>query len=95
MKMFDTLTPPSASSPRPSESRASIAAASAGRLATNSRPVDLSYQRKAGMPSLVPCSRPAWLAGVVEGTLAHQRAASWLPERTQRARVGNTPETMP
>ena len=29
------------------------------------RPASFSYQRKAGMPSLLPCRIPAWLAGVV------------------------------
>ncbi len=95
LNMFDTLTPPSASSPRPSERRASTMAASAGRLATNIRPACLSYQRKAGMPALVPCRRPAWPAGVVEGTRVHHRTASWPPERTQRANVGRSPELRP
>ena len=71
-KMLEMLTPPSASSPRPSLSRAWITAASLGWLATSSVPVSFSYQRNAGTWSLRPCSSPAWLAGVVAGSCACQ-----------------------
>ena len=85
------LTPSSASSPRPSDSRASMTAASAGRLATSRRPSSRSHQRKAGMPWLSPCSRPAWLTGVVDGTRARHSVHVWLPDRTQRLIVGRLP----
>ena len=48
-----TETPSSARRPRPSESLASMRAASAGRFATYTWPVARSSHRKAGMPSLV------------------------------------------
>ena len=66
--MLEMLTPPSASRPRPSLSRCWITAASLGWLATSSRPESFSYQRKAGTCALAPCSSPAWLAGVVDGS---------------------------
>ena len=46
--------------------------ASSGWLATISRPSSFSYQRKAGIPSLLPWRMPAWLAGVVGGRSASQ-----------------------
>ena len=67
-----TLAPSFDSSPSPFEIRPSMTTASSGWLATIVRPVSFSYQRKAGMPSLLPCRRPAWLAGVVGGRSASQ-----------------------
>ena len=90
-KMLEMLTPPSASSPRPSLSRCWISAASLGWLATSSRPSSFSYQRNAGTCPLAPCSSPAWLAGVVDGSCTSQDVATWLPERTHRVRVGRSP----
>ena len=89
---FEMLTPSSASSPRPLPTRASMIAASSGRFATRSRPISRSYQRNAGMPSLLPCSSPAWLTGVVDGTRAVHSVQVWLPERTHRLIVGMLPE---
>ena len=74
-----TDTPPSASSPRPSECSASMSTASAGLFATKTRPVARSTQRKAGMPSVVPCRIPIWLAGVVAGSVGVHSMNSWLP----------------
>ena len=93
LKMLLMLTPPSASSPRPSDIRDSMSAASLGLLATTSRPASFSNQRNAGTPRLLPCSSPAWLAGVVGGTWACQGVRRWLPARIQRLRVGRLPET--
>ena len=59
LNIVEMLTPPPDNSPAPSDSRASTSAASPGRFVTTSRPSSFSYQRKAGMPSLVPCSNPA------------------------------------
>ncbi len=67
VKRLPTLLPPPARRPWPSETRASISVASAGWLETRSRPLAFSYQRKAGMPSLLPCRMPAWLADVWDG----------------------------
>ena len=87
------LTPLSASSPRPSDIRDSMSAASLGLLDTTSLPASFSNHRKAGTPRLLPCNRPAWLAGVVGGTCACQGVRRWLPARIQRLRVGRLPET--
>ena len=88
---FEMLTPSSTSRPRPLPTRASMTAASSGRLATTSRPSSRSNQRNAGMPSLLPCSSSAWLTGVVEGTRAVHSVQVWLPDRTQRLMVGMLP----
>ena len=58
-KMLLMLTPPSASSPRPSSIRVSISAASRARLVTISRPVSFSYHRNAGICPEPPCRMPA------------------------------------
>ena len=76
VKRLPTLLPPCASSPWPLETRRSISVASAGWLETRSRPLAFSYQRKAGMPSLLPCRMPAWLAEVCEGG-GHSHSARW------------------
>ena len=94
VNIVDTAAPPWASRPFPSDSRSSTIAASPGRLVTTRRPVCLSYQRNAGMPSFVPCSSPAWLAGVVDGTRAHHERARCVPARSQPARVGTSPEAI-
>src|SRR4051794_35665797 len=91
-KMLEMLTPLSASSPRPSVRRDWITAASFGRLATSIWPVSFSYQRKAGTSPLRPCSRPAWLAGVVAGSWACQPDIVWLPVRIHLLRVGRSPD---
>ena len=75
-KRLPTLAPLFERSPSPFEMRVATTAASSGWLATMIRPASFSYQRKAGMPSLLPCRIPAWLAGVVGG-----RSASQLPSR--------------
>ena len=90
-----TDTPPSARSPRPSECSASMSTASAGLLATKTRPVARSTQRKAGMPSVVPCRIPIWLAGVVAGSVGVHSMNSWLPPRIHRDRVGRVPPMTP
>ena len=86
------LTPPSTSRPSPLDVRAAMIAASAGGLAATRDRRSRSYQRKAGMPSLVPWRRPAWLA---EGssTAGHRLPAEslWLPSRTQSAIVLTDP----
>ena len=90
-----TDTPPSARSPCPSECSASMSTASAGLLATKTRPVARSTQRKAGMPSVVPCRIPIWLAGVVAGSVGVHSMNSWLPLRIHRDSVGRVPPMTP
>ena len=85
-------TPSSASSPSPLLARSSMTAASAGRLATSTRPSSRSYQRNAGTPAQVPCRMPCWLAGVVHGSCTVHSWSRWLPESTQRRRVGIVPD---
>jgi len=68
--MFPMLAPPSASRPRPALIVFSTYAASAGWLVTVSRAFSFSYQRNAGTAALAPCRMPAWLAGVVAGSVA-------------------------
>ena len=82
------LTPASASSPRPSDSRRSISAASGGWLATISRRASFSNQRKPGMPSFRPWRIPAWLAGVHGGSSGCQPPTSSRPSRTRRPSTG-------
>ena len=91
VKMLETDTPPSASSPRPSLARSSMIAASAGRLATSNRPSSRSYQRKAGTRSMVPWRIPSWLAGVVQGSWGVHSRRTWSPEDSQRRMVGTEP----
>ena len=57
--------------------------ASAGLLETIRCWRSRSYQRKAGMPSLLPWRMPAWLADVIDGRIASQRDSLWLPSRIQ------------
>jgi hypothetical protein len=88
-------TPSSASRPCPVVRAASMAAASLGRLATKILPVARSIQRKAGMPSIVPCRIPIWLTGVVAGSLGVHSTIRCEPSRTQRERVGRVPARTP
>ena len=90
-----TDTPPSARSPCPSECIPSMSTASAGLLATKTRPVARSTQRKAGIPSVVPCRIPIWLAGVVAGSVGVHSMNWWLPSRIHRDRVGRVPPMTP
>ena len=63
-----------------------------GRVVRDEQPsVSFSYQRKAGMPSLLPCRMPAWLAEVWEGSIAVQPSRRWLPWRTQPLITGTRP----
>ena len=91
VKRLLTETPSSASSPSPSECIASIRAASAGRFATYTLPDARSTQRNAGMPSMVPCRIPIWLAGVVAGSLGRHSTERCVPLRIQRESVGTVP----
>ena len=79
------LTPSFDSRPSPFDRRRTISAASSGLLETISFWRSRSYQRKAGMPSLVPCRMPAWLAEVIDGRIASQRDSLWLLSRIQLA----------
>ena len=63
---FDRDTPPSTSRPWPSDWRCSMIAASRGRFDVSTLPRSLSYQRNAGMFSLLPWRMPAWLAPVCD-----------------------------
>ena len=89
-----TLTPSSAKSPLPSESRFSSAAQSAPELDTTIRPSDLSYQRNAGMSVLSPSRIPAWLAEVWHERSHSHGIRRWLPSSSQRATVGTWPPSM-
>ena len=73
------LTPSLDSRPSPFDRRRTISAASSGLLETISFWRSRSYQRKAGIPSLVPWRMPAWLAEVIDGRIASQRDSLWLP----------------
>src|SRR5690349_19797448 len=74
-------------SPSPFETRRTISAASAGLLDTIRCWRSRSYQRKAGMPSLLPWRIRAWLAEVIDGSSASQRDSVWVSLRSQRAMV--------
>ncbi len=89
--MFPRLAPPTASRPPPSEWRRSSSTASLPWLETIVRPLSFSYQRKAGMSSLLPSSSPAWLAPVWEERSHSQGTIRWLPSSSQRAIVGACP----
>ena len=78
------LTPLFESSPSPFERRLTIRAASAGLLETIRCWRSRSYQRNAGIPSLVPWRMPAWLADVIDGRSASHCERVWLPSRIQR-----------
>ena len=89
--MLLMLAPPGLSRPSPLEMRCSMTVASSGWLATRSRRAFFSHQRKLGMPSLLPCRMPAWLAGVVEGSSASQWPSLWVPDRIQLDISGTRP----
>ena len=72
-----------------------MSAASCGLFATKTRPLSRSSHRKAGIPSVVPCRMPIWLAGVVAGMLGVHSTRRCEPDRTQRARVGRVPAMTP
>ena len=77
------LAPSFDSRPSPFDRRRTISAASSGLLETISFWRSRSYQRKAGIPSLVPWRMPAWLAEVIDGRIASQRESLWVPSRIQ------------
>ena len=85
------LAPLLESRPSPFETRRTISPASTGLLETIRCWRSRSYQRKAGMPSLLPWRMPAWLADVIDGRIASQRDSLWLPSRTQLAMVLTEP----
>ena len=85
-------TPSSARRPDPLLARSSMMVASAGRLATSTRPSSRSYHRKAGTPWQVPCRMPCWLAGVVHGSWTVHSLRRWDPVSTHRRRVGIVPD---
>jgi hypothetical protein len=86
------LAPPSPlSCPVPVDWRCSSAATSPGELDVIVRPVSRSYQRKAGMFSLLPSSSPAWLALVCDDRSHSHSISRWPPVRSQRASVGAYP----
>ena len=89
--MLPRLAPPAASRPPPSEWRASISTASFEWLETIVRPLSFSYQRKAGMSSLLPSSSPAWLAPVWDERSHSQGTIRCVPRSSQRAIVGACP----
>ena len=81
-------------SPSPFETRRTISPASTGLLETIRCWRSRSYQRKAGMPSLLPWRIPAWLAEVIEGRIASHCDSLWLPSRIQPAMVLTEPARM-
>ena len=85
------LAPPPDSSPRPSECARSIPAASVGEETRTIRSRSLSYQRKPGMSALDPCRMPQTEAPVCELQSVCQEVSTWLPERSQAARLGIDP----
>ena len=62
---------------------------------TTSRAESFSYQRNAGMSCTVPCRMPAWLTGVVHGTLAVHSVAWCEPLRIHREMFGRVPDLIP
>src|SRR3954468_1720933 len=69
--------------PSPFETRDTMSWASTGLLEAIRCWRSRSYQRKAGIPSLLPWRMPAWLPDVIDGGIASQRDSLWLPSRTQ------------
>ena len=88
------LAPLFESRPSPFDRRRTISAASFGLLDTIRCWRSRSYQRNAGIPSLLPCRMPAWLAEVIDGSIASQRDSLWLRSRTQLAIVLTEPARM-
>src|SRR3954451_249870 len=91
-KRLEIDTPPSARRPAPLLARLSMIAASAGRLATSTRPSSRSYQRNAGTPRQVPCRMPCWLAGVVQGSWTGHPSSPGEPGALHRRSVGIVPD---
>ncbi len=85
------LAPLFESRPWPFEMRDTMSVASTGLLEAIRCWRSRSYQRNAGIPSLLPCRIPAWLADVIDGRIASQRDSLWLPSRTQLAIVLTEP----
>src|SRR3954451_24322283 len=85
------LAPSLDSSPSPFDRRRTSSPASAGLLETIRRWVSRSNQRTAGIPSLVPCRIPAWLAEVIDGRSGSHWDRTWLPLRIQPAMVLTDP----
>src|SRR4029079_11934363 len=80
--------------PSPFEIRDTISVASVGLLEAIRWLRSRSYQRNAGIPSLLPWRIPAWLADVIDGRIASQRDSLWVPPRTQLARLFTEPARM-
>ena len=85
------LAPLLDSRPSPLVMRDTISSASAGLLEAIRCSRSRSYQRNAGMPSLLPWRIPAWLPEVIDGRIASQRDSLWLPSRTRPAIVLTEP----
>src|SRR3954469_8902939 len=85
------LAPLFESSPSPFEMREAISVASAGLLEAIRCSRSRSYQRNAGIPSLLPWRMPAWLPDVIDGRIASQRDSLWVPARTRPAIVLTEP----
>ena len=83
-----------ASSPLPSEWARSITAAHFGWFDTMISPVDLSTQRNAGMSTVEPCRIPHWLTPVCDDHPVSHSTRWWLPSRSQRCRLGTSPDRM-
>src|SRR3954467_3723721 len=77
--------------PSPFERRETMRVASAGLLEAIRCWRSRSYQRKAGMPAVLPWRMPAWLAEVIDGRIASQRDSLWVRSRTQLAMVFTEP----
>ena len=89
------LAPLFESRPSPFEMRDTISVASTGLLEAIRCWRSRSYQRKAGIPSLLPCRIPAWLADVIDGRIASQRDSLWVPSRTRPAMRVDRPGAHP
>src|SRR4249919_2797842 len=85
------LTPLFDRRPSPFEIRERIRFASTGLLEAIRCSRSRSYQRKAGMPSLLPWRMPAWLPDVIDGRIASHLDSLWLPSRTIPAIVLTDP----
>src|SRR3954447_4297908 len=77
--------------PSPFEMRDAMRVASTGLLDAIRCWRSRSYQRNAGIPSLLPCRIPAWLPDVIDGRIASHLESLWLPSRTQFAIVLTEP----
>src|SRR3954454_1377709 len=77
--------------PSPLEMRDAMSVASTGLLEAIRCLRSRSYQRNAGIPSLLPWRMPAWLPDVIDGRIASHFESLWLPSRTQLAIVLTEP----